>query len=65
VKSAVAKVCGLGQFNFYMNGKKVGDHELKPAWTDYSRFTGMGKLQAALRKVAIILLKNIFQRVHF
>ena len=37
VKSAVAKVCGLGQFNFYMNGKKVGDHELDPAWTDYSK----------------------------
>ena len=24
--SAVAEVCGLGQFNFYINGQKVGDH---------------------------------------
>ena len=28
VKTATAKVCGLGQFVFWMNGKKVGDHEL-------------------------------------
>ena len=37
VKKATAKVCGLGQFNFYINGKKVGDHELDPAWTDYRK----------------------------
>ena len=33
VKSAEARVCGLGQFLFYLNGKKVDDHELDPAWT--------------------------------
>ncbi len=37
VTSAVAKVCGLGQFIFHMNGQKVGDHELDPAWTDYDK----------------------------
>lgn len=37
VKRASAKVCGLGQFHFYINGKKVGDHELDPAWTDYRK----------------------------
>lgn len=37
VKKATAKVCGLGQFNFYINGKKAGDHELDPAWTDYRK----------------------------
>ncbi len=37
VKSASAKVCGLGQFHFYINGKKAGDHELDPAWTDYRK----------------------------
>lgn len=37
VKYASAKVCGLGQFHFYINGKKVGDHELDPAWTDYRK----------------------------
>lgn len=32
-----AWVCGLGQFNFYVNGKKVSDRVLDPAWTDYRK----------------------------
>ncbi len=34
---ATAHVCGLGQFIFYVNGQKIGDHELDPAWTDYRK----------------------------
>lgn len=37
VEKAEAKVCGLGQFVFWMNGRKVGDHELDPGWTDYRK----------------------------
>lgn len=37
VKSAKARVCGLGQFHFYMNGHKVEDHELDPGWTNYRK----------------------------
>lgn len=37
IKSARAKVCGLGQFIFYINGKKVSDHELDPGWTNYNK----------------------------
>lgn len=37
VKQAQAKVCGLGQFVFWMNGQKVGDHELDPGWTNYRK----------------------------
>ncbi len=37
VKKAEAEVCGLGQFIFYINGRKAGDHELDPGWTDYSK----------------------------
>ena len=37
IKSATAKVCGLGQFHFWMNKKKVEDHELDPGWTDYRK----------------------------
>ncbi len=37
IKKAEAKVCGLGQFNFYINGQKVSEHELDPAWTDYNK----------------------------
>ena len=35
--SATAYVCGLGQFHFYINGKKVEDHELDPGWTNYDK----------------------------
>lgn len=37
VKCATAKVCGLGQFHFWMNHEKVEDHELDPGWTDYRK----------------------------
>lgn len=38
VKRAQAKVCGLGQFIFYLNGRKVEDHELDPGWTNYHKW---------------------------
>lgn len=37
VQHAQAKVCGLGQFVFWVNGEKVGDHELDPGWTNYRK----------------------------
>lgn len=37
IKSAIAEVCGLGQFVFYINNKKVGDYELDPGWTNYNK----------------------------
>ena len=37
ISHAEAKVCGLGQFHFYINGCKVEDHELDPGWTDYHK----------------------------
>jgi alpha-L-rhamnosidase len=37
IKRATAFVCGLGQFEMSLNGKKVGDHFLDPGWTNYSR----------------------------
>jgi alpha-L-rhamnosidase len=37
VKSAIAKVTGVGYFEFYLNGKKVGNHQLDPAFTRYDK----------------------------
>ncbi len=54
VKSAKAKVCGLGQFVFYMNGEKVSDHELDPAWTDYDK-----QIQYVEFDVAEMILQGI------
>jgi len=30
------KICGLGLHELTINGKRVGDHQLDPAWTDYA-----------------------------
>jgi hypothetical protein len=37
VKKATMFICGLGQFELSMNGKKVGDHFLDPGWTKYDK----------------------------
>ena len=36
-QKAVIYICGLGQFQLYVNGKKVGNRVLDPAWTDYKK----------------------------
>jgi alpha-L-rhamnosidase len=37
VRSAEAIVFGLGLFEFYLNGDRVGDHVLEPAQTSYDK----------------------------
>jgi alpha-L-rhamnosidase len=37
IKTATAFICGLGQFEMHINGKKIGDHFLDPGWTNYSK----------------------------
>jgi len=37
VKQARAYICGLGYFELYLNGKRVGDHLLDPGYTRYDR----------------------------
>ncbi len=37
IKHAWFFICGLGQFNSYLNGAKIGDHIIDPAWTDYDK----------------------------
>lgn len=37
VKRARAYISGLGWYELYINGKKVGDHVLDPATTDYAK----------------------------
>jgi alpha-L-rhamnosidase len=35
VSRATVYICGLGFFELYLNGHKVGDHVLDPGWTNY------------------------------
>jgi len=37
VQRATLYVCGLGHFNVYLDGKKVGDHFMDPGWTMYDK----------------------------
>lgn len=37
VRRAVLYISGLGQYEFRMNGTKVGDSELTPGWSDYRK----------------------------
>ena len=37
IKRALLFGAGLGYFEFHLNGAKVGDHQLDPGWTDFSK----------------------------
>lgn len=35
IQRAMVHCCGLGHFELFLNGAKVGDHVFDPGWTDY------------------------------
>jgi alpha-L-rhamnosidase len=37
LKRALINICGLGQYELTLNGKKIGDDYLSPGWTKYDR----------------------------
>ena len=37
VKMAQVSICGLGYYEMFLNGTKVGEHVLDPAWTSYHK----------------------------
>jgi hypothetical protein len=37
LKRALAHVCGLGQYELFLNGHKAGDDLLSPGWTKYDK----------------------------
>jgi len=37
VRTAQVSICGLGYYEMFLNGAKVGDHVLDPAWTSYHK----------------------------
>lgn len=37
ITKAIAHVCGLGFYEFSMNGRKVGDATMCPLWSDYDK----------------------------
>ncbi len=37
IRQASLYICGLGYFEAYLNGSKIGDHVLDPAWTNFEK----------------------------
>jgi hypothetical protein len=37
LRRAIAEVCGLGQYELFLDGARVGDEWLTPQWTQYSK----------------------------
>ena len=68
IAEATAYVCGLGFYEFSLNGKKVGDSEFAPLWSDYDKsvYYNIYDVTKELQKgenVVGILLGNGFYNV--
>jgi hypothetical protein len=37
VKRAVIHICGLGHYELRLNGRRVGDYQMDPGWTNYRK----------------------------
>ena len=70
IRHATAFVCGLGHFDFFLNGKKVGNHHLDAGWTLYNRealyvgFDVTGQLKKG-ENVIGVMLGNGFYNVPY
>jgi hypothetical protein len=69
LKRALIHVCGLGQYELSLNGKKVGDDLFSPGWTKYDRTSlydtrDITPLLRPGRNAAGLLLGNGMYNVH-
>ncbi|WP_247680045.1 MULTISPECIES: alpha-L-rhamnosidase [Chitinophaga] len=66
LEKAMVFICGLGQFDLHMNGKKVGDHFLDPGWTKYDQhalyvtFDVTSQLQPGANALGVMLGNGFF-----
>ncbi|HET7734093.1 MAG TPA: glycoside hydrolase family 78 protein, partial [Paludibacter sp.] len=37
IQEAITYICGLGHYEFSINGRKIGDSEFAPFWSDYDK----------------------------
>lgn len=70
IKRAMAYVCGLGHFDLFLNGQKVGDHFLDCGWTLYSKealyetFDVTALLQRGENTVGVMLGNGFYNVPH-
>lgn len=61
IRQATAYISGLGHFDLFLNGEKVGDHFLDPGWTKYDKcalyvsFDVTGQLKQGRNAVGVML----------
>ena len=66
VERAVIDISGLGQYELTVNGRKIGDAELTPGWTDYRKtvlyntFDVTAELQAGDNALGVMLGNGFF-----
>ena len=65
ISEAITYICGLGQYELSINGKKIGNSEFEPFWSDYDKTVYYNTIDVtkALRKgenVFGVLLGNGF-----
>lgn len=67
LKRALLNICGLGQYELTLNGKKVGDDFLSPGWTKYDKtclydtFDVTGNLRRGQNAVGIELGNGMYR----
>lgn len=66
VREAVLSVCGLGQYELFLNGRKVGDDLLAPGWSNYRKvclydtFDLTKRLRAGTNELRVMLGNGFF-----
>lgn len=66
VREAVLSVCGLGHYELFLNGKKVGDDLLAPGWSNYRKvclydtFDLTEKLKGGANELRVMLGNGFF-----
>jgi hypothetical protein len=69
VRKAIVYVSGLGHYQLSINGKKVGDSEFAPLWSDYRKtvyyntFDVSGRLQKGENVIGVILGNGFYNTV--
>ncbi len=66
IVDAVVYVCGLGHYELRMNGKKIGDSEFAPLWSEYSQtvyynlFDVTQQLRTGSNAISVLLGNGFF-----
>ena len=66
IRKALVFVSGLGQYELYLNGEKIGDRFLSPGWTDYKKtflynvFNVTANIKNGINAIGVIVGNGFF-----